>query len=194
VGEALARLVEKRARAVELEGRVALLEFLASSRPDEGLLARFKSHLISRIRPALARTASGFVARMTDGRYTEVELDGDYNVLVYDGDAAHPLDRFSGGETDVVNLALRLAINELVSQVRGRSRLEFIALDEIFGSQDADRRFHMLSALQGLSSAFRQVFVITHHEEVQERLEHVLHVVGNGRTGARVVPSWVDKV
>lgn len=184
--EEVAALDPKRARARELGERVRLMEFLASAHGEKGFLQEFKKHLISRIRPALARTASDLLATMTDRRYTTIELDEDYNVLVYDDGEALPIERFSGGETDVVNLALRLAINELVAQVRGRDRLSFIALDEVFGSQDRERRFHVLSALRGLRSAFRQVLVITHHEEVQERLEHVVHVIADGAAGSRL--------
>jgi exonuclease SbcC len=86
------------------------------------------------------------------------------------------MERFSGGERDVMSLSLRLAVSELVANARGRSRLQFVALDEVFGSQDGERREAVMRCLGGLSNVFRQVFVVTHLEDVRDRLDHVLRV------------------
>ena len=40
-----------------------------------------------------------------------------------------------------------------------------------------------LNALNSLANVFRQVFVVTHTEDVRERLEHVLRVVDAGDEG-----------
>jgi DNA repair exonuclease SbcCD ATPase subunit len=48
--------------------------------------------------------------------------------------------------------------------------------------------------LSGLRRTFRQVLVITHHEEVQERLEHVINVVDEGAAGTRLVVVGLNKV
>lgn len=191
--ESLAALAARSAEVEALASELSVLDALAGPRGDLGLLCEFKTHLIGRIRPSLARAASDLLRVMTRGRYSELALDDEYGGHLYDGSAAHPLVRFSGGEVDIVNLALRLAVSELVANARGRSRLQFVALDEVFGSQDEERRQSVLDALHSLAPVFRQILVVTHLEDVRERLEHVLRVEDGGDGTSRLVASWQDK-
>ena len=89
------------------------------------------------LRPDLSDLASGFLRDLTNGRYTELELNEDYGTtLLDDGD---PKAVISGGEEDVANLALRLAISQMIAERAGQP-LSLLVLDEIFGSLDEDRR------------------------------------------------------
>lgn len=191
--ERLERLAERRRESEGWSTELGVLELLAAPRTDQGLLAEFRAHLVGRVRPILSRAASGLLREMTGGRYAELTLDEDYTPCLYDGGLAYPLERFSGGEADVASLALRLGVSEVVSGFRGRVGLQFVALDEVFGSQDADRRASVVRALHALRPAFRQIFVVTHHEDVRERLEHVLRVEDTGDGTSGLVPSWDDK-
>lgn len=192
--EQLARDVDAldgaRSQAQAVEARIRLLDVLAADRGDQGLLPEFRTHLISRIRPALARAAGELVAHMTGGRYTELAVDEDYTLRLFDGARAWPLERFSGGERDVVFLAVRLAVSELLAEVRRSRRLQFVALDEVLASQDEARRQAILEALKALSGHFRQVFLVTHLEEVRERVDAVMRVVPDGPGRSRVEPNW----
>lgn len=193
IEEQLAVLGTRKAELDAQAAELAVLDALAGPRGDVGLLCEFKTHVIGRIRPSLARTTSELLRVMTRGRYSELSLDDEYGGHLYDGATAHPLVRFSGGEVDVANLALRLAVSELVANARGRSRLQFVALDEVFGSQDEERRQSVVDALHSLSSVFRQILVVTHLEDVRERLEHILRVEDVGDGTSRLVASWQDK-
>jgi len=139
------------------------------------IFTAFRQHLTDRIRPALAAQAGALLARITSGRYTQVELDDDYNVRVLDGGEMRPLRRFSGGETDLINLCLRIAISRVVA-ARGAGRVNLLVLDEVFGSQDARRKEDVLQALRSLTDEFQQVFVITHDESLRERMGNVVTV------------------
>jgi len=134
---------------------------------------QFRLDLLNRVRPVLSRRSSKLLERTTDGRYRKLNIDEDYLVRVYEDGTAYPLNRFSGGETDLANLCLRVAISELVARRSGRP-INFIVLDEIFGSQDQQRRQSILRALRNLDDLFSQIFLITHSEEVKDRLENVL--------------------
>ncbi len=171
---------EKRlaALAAEKERRKARLVQL------EEIFAAFRQHLTDRIRPTLAARAGALLARTTGGRYRRVELDDDYNVRVLDGGEMRVLQRFSGGETDLINLCLRIAISQVVAG-RGAGRVNMLVLDEVFGSQDARRKEEILQALRSLSGEFQQVFVITHDEQLKDRMESVVAV--NRPDGARSV-------
>lgn len=142
----------------------------------DDLMDRFRQNLASRIRPMLIARTSQLVAGTTGGRYAAVDLDEEYNVYVYDGTECFPIKRFSGGEQDLVNLCLRVAISQVISEQNSRTGINFIALDEIFGSQDAGRKESILKALNNLSGQFRQIFLITHHEDLKDAMQHVLIV------------------
>jgi len=142
------------------------------------VMSSFRTHLISRIRPTLSYYSSDFFNRLTDGKYAGIELDDNYNLLIYDNGEFYGIERFSGGEEDLANLCLRLAISEVITE-RAGGVFNFIILDEIFGSQDIFRRQNIMKALNGLSSKFRQIFLITHIEDVKNEMEHIIYVNEN---------------
>ncbi len=79
------------------------------------------------------------------------------------------MDSFSGGERDVAALCARLALSRLVGGQSGHPP-EFLVLDEVFGSLDRDRRtqvLEMLGTLAASTEAFRQLFIISHVDDVR---------------------------
>ncbi|MGH7598177.1 MAG: AAA family ATPase [bacterium] len=136
----------------------------------------FRTELAGRLRPLIADRATELLRMITAGRYNLLELDESYNIFLYDGRERFGISRFSGGEQDVANLCLRVAISQVIAQRTGKPPLQFIALDEIFGSQDEERKTALLSALQQLSNYFRQIFLITHIDGIKENLPVVLQV------------------
>ncbi len=141
----------------------------------EKIMNDFKVYMVGMIRPMLSDYASDLLRRLTDGKYGKVELDENYDVFIYDDGTPYEINRFSGGEEDLANLCLRLAISAVVSE-RSAIQTNFIILDEIFGSQDALRKRNIITALSELSKKFRQIFLITHIEEVKDYMEYVLRV------------------
>jgi exonuclease SbcC len=140
---------------------------------------RFKNYMISRIAPTLTQYASDLFRELTDGKYNRMEVDNDYNVFIYDNGEAFPLSRYSGGEEDLANLCLRLAISQVISAQVGTTGPSFVILDEIFGSQDVHRKRNLLQALNGLTNKFRQIFLITHIEDVKDFIEYNIMVTEN---------------
>jgi len=144
------------------------------------VMESFRTYLISQIRPTLSMHASDLFNELTDGKYTQIELDEDYNLIVYDQGTPYTIERFSGGEEDLVNLCIRLAISEIITEKAG-SVFQFIILDEIFGSQDQIRKQNIIKALSSFTSKFRQIFLITHVEDVKHFTEHTLTVLEDER-------------
>jgi len=142
------------------------------------VMSDFRTFLISRVRPTLSSYASDFFSRLTDNKYPEVELDENYDLLVYDNGELYDINRFSGGEEDLANLCLRLAISEIITE-RAGGVFNFIILDEIFGSQDKIRRQNIMKSLNALSSKFRQIFLITHVDDVKNDMENIINVFEN---------------
>ncbi|MBN1480272.1 SMC family ATPase [candidate division KSB1 bacterium] len=136
----------------------------------------FRLELAGRIRPLIAHRASELLNLTTNSRYAQIDLDQDYNIKIYDGNLPFSIERFSGGEQDLANLCLRVAISQVVAERSGGAPINFIVLDEIFGSQDTERRNLILNALGQLSTQFRQIFVITHIEAIKEMLPVLVNV------------------
>ena len=85
----------------------------------ELLLDKFRLELTGRIRPLLEARTSYLFNEITDGRYPSVELDEDYELSILDGDKAFKLKRFSGGEEDLANLCLRIAMSQVIAERSG---------------------------------------------------------------------------
>ncbi len=151
------------------------------------LLSDFRSVLIARIRPTLSEIASRLIAEMTDGRYGLVELDDKYRLQLMDYRQYFGIDRFSGGEKDLANLCLRLAISLALTESAGLKR-SFVILDEVFGSQDNERKELIVKALATLKHRFPQILLITHVEDIRDRVEELIEIVptGDGWSEVRV--------
>ncbi len=159
---------------------------LSSLRSLEDVMGDFRVHVVSQIRPALSEYASELFALLTEGKYGFVELDEQYNLIVDDAGQQFSLERFSGGEVDLANLCVRLAISEVLSE-RSGSVFNFIVLDEVFGSQDVFRRQNIVDALSSFSGKFRQIFLITHLDELKNQLENIIEVVESDEGLSRVI-------
>lgn len=170
VEEQLLQVTEKKKK---IEEKKEQLDYLSTL---ENVLDKFKMDLISRIRPLLSQYSSDFLKKLTEGRYSQLELDENYDIFIYDNGEKYELKRFSGGEEDIANLSLRLAISRVIAESAGTTGLNLIILDEIFGSQDAYRKRNIITVLQELSNQYQQIFLITHVEEMKELMGFVLDV------------------
>ncbi|MEX2282307.1 MAG: SbcC/MukB-like Walker B domain-containing protein, partial [Gemmatimonadota bacterium] len=147
-------------------------------------LAQLRAELNARVRPELSDLASTFLNDVTDGRYTGLEIDENYNVIVLDEGEEKPV--ISGGEEDMANLVLRIAISQMIAERAGQ-QLNVLFLDEVFGSLDLERRDSVINLLHKLEDRFDQVILITHVETIREGLDHTVRVSFDERTGASVV-------
>jgi exonuclease SbcC len=135
------------------------------------------------LRPELEARAGELLERMTAGRYRRLRLSADFEPTVVDEETDRAV--LSGGEEDVVALALRLALAELVGDRQGHS-LTLLMMDEAFGALDAERRQSLLDVLTGLRDRYEQVIVVTHIEDVAQVADRVLRVTRDATGAARV--------
>jgi len=147
-------------------------------------LHELRLELNTQMRPELSERASDFLATLTNGRYHELELDEQYEVLIIE--EGHAKQVISGGEEDIANLVLRLAISQMVAERAGQP-LSLLVLDEIFGSLDEHRRSSVIELLRALADRFPQVVLITHIESVRDGVDRVLRVELDQQRGAAVV-------
>ena len=78
----------------------------------------------------------------------------------------------SGGETFLASLALALALAERVSELAGggRAGLDAIFLDEGFGTLDPEALDVVASAIEELGASGRMVGIVSHVQELAERV------------------------
>ena len=139
-----------------------------------------RTDLNFQLRPELADLASRFMSHLSDGRYAELELDDQYNVVVLEDGVPKPV--ISGGEEDLSNLVLRLAISQMIADRSGQN-FSLLVLDEVFGSLDIARRQNVVELLRRLEDRFEQVILITHIETVKDELDHVVLIDYDDQAG-----------
>jgi exonuclease SbcC len=157
----------------------------------EKLLNSLNQSLSTQVKPALEEAASRVLGILSDDRFNSVRFDDDYLVKVQEDNDFRDLAEFSGGEIDLISLAVRLALGEIVSQRYGQGGVGFIILDECFGSQDKERRETIKEGLRRLSLSYGQVFIVSHIEGLEEDADSILEVENylddNGNRVASVI-------
>ncbi len=101
-------------------------------------------------------------------------------------DEVRTVHSLSGGESFLVSLALALGLSSLSSN---RMRVESLFIDEGFGSLDADTLRVAMDALESLRTQGRKIGVISHVQEMTERIPVRVQVSreGNGKSIVRIV-------
>jgi exonuclease SbcC len=95
------------------------------------------------------------------------------------GDELRSVHSLSGGETFLVSLALALGLASMASSTL---KIESLFIDEGFGSLDPESLQLAMDALDGLQAQGRKVAVISHVQEMHERIPVQIQVrrQGNG--------------
>jgi exonuclease SbcC len=102
------------------------------------------------------------------------------------GDELRSVHSLSGGETFLVSLALALGLASMASSTL---KIESLFIDEGFGSLDPESLQLAMDALDGLQAQGRKVGVISHVQEMHERIPVQIQVrrQGNGLSTLEVV-------
>ncbi len=141
------------------------------------LLLQFKTEILEKVSPSISREASNLFSRITKGKYERIDVDENFDFFIGDGGVLYPIDRFSGGEIDLANFCLRIAITKAIMDLSGSAQgVEFLAFDEIFGSQDEERRHEMMLALYYLQEQFRQIYIVSHIDSQKDYFPNLLEV------------------
>lgn len=112
---------------------------------------------------------------------------GDMVIQVIDNDMAgqvRGIHNLSGGERFMVSLALALGLAEM-STTRG-VRIESLFIDEGFGALDPVSLGQALALLDQLQASGRRVGVISHVEELKERIAAKIEITPTGRGTSRL--------
>lgn len=174
--------------ASELETRKKRYQYEADLFAEiQKQLRNLRDALNQQLQPQIKLYAEDFLARLTEGRYTSIDLNEKMDAAIIDEGETKPL--ISGGEQDVLALALRLALSRIL-QERQRGPVGLLILDEVFASLDSQRRDLVLNCLQSLRSEtgqFSQIIVISHIVEINEVADHCLYLSYDKERHATIV-------
>ncbi|GAB1350532.1 DNA double-strand break repair ATPase Rad50 [Ignavibacteriales bacterium] len=133
------------------------------------IIDNFKTRITSEAIPIISQKANELFVEITKERYSGLHIDKEtFDIKVTRDDKEAYIETLSGGEKDLVAVCLRIAISRHIINMSGAGNMGFLALDEVFGSQDEGRRSELMFALSKLSDWFRQVFIVAHNQDVEE--------------------------
>lgn len=126
---------------------------------------------------------------MLSQRYTLKRLDQSLSLAIIDHDMdgeMRSVSSLSGGESFLTALALSLAIANMAS---GSMKIESLFIDEGFGTLDASSLHMVMDALDQLQNQGRQVVLISHIQEMHERIPVQIQVkpLGAGASTIEVI-------
>lgn len=136
-------------------------------------IARLSKEYYEDIQDELNGAVSGWVSRMTGGRYDSVTVTAEGKLQIHVDGMEVPPEALSRGTLEQIYLALRLAVGEIVT----REEAMPVFLDETFSMYDDVR---LEQALLALSRKKEQIFIFTcQHREMDllEKLGIVYHKV-----------------
>lgn len=149
---------------------------------------QFLERLNNQARPEISEIASEFLRDLTEGRYTVLELNDKYEICLKEDETSDVKPVISGGEEDIANLCVRLAISKMIAQRSGRT-LSLLILDEVFGSLDENRRDNVVRLLYNLTNDFEQVILITHIDDIKENIDNIIKVEYDEERGCSKVSA-----
>ena len=124
--------------------------------------ANARLHIMSGGRYRLSRQMNADDRRYNTG--LDIEVFDSYTGL------SRPANTLSGGETFLASLSLALGLADVVQQYAGGIHLDAMFVDEGFGTLDSESLDLALRTLTGLESGHRLVGIISHVEELAERI------------------------
>ncbi len=183
--------------------QIEKLEFQKEKESYEELALAFgkkgiQAMIIETAIPEIEDEANRLLDRLTDGRMKvrfDTQRETKTKVATIDGEKAHgtvetldiiisdemgerPYENYSGGEQFRVNVAIRLALSKLLTR-RAGAKLQFLVIDEGFGTQDAEGRTKMVEVLDTIKNDFEKILIITHLEELKEEFPIRIEVSKN---------------
>jgi exonuclease SbcC len=154
-----------------------------------------RSYVLAARLEEVAVAASRRLLKMSGGRYSFVHSDaagprntrGGLGLDVADdySGAVRAAKTLSGGESFLASLSLALGLADVVAAEAGGAMLDTLFIDEGFGSLDSDTLDLVMDTLDELRAGGRVVGVVSHVDELRQRIPSRLHVI-KGRSGSRV--------
>jgi len=147
-----------------------------------------RSYMLDKVIPFLNERANKYLSILTDGgirvrfdtrKATSTgEIRESFNVSVTNLKASDTYEGNSGGEKRRIDLAISLAINDLISNRSGK-KFNILLLDEVFENIDETGTYYVIKVLEELARNKSSVFVITHHDSLASYFNETIKLSRN---------------
>ncbi|MGW0181700.1 AAA family ATPase [Nocardia sp. NPDC003345] len=174
---------------------LADLAEVVAGRGENNRRMSLRSYVLAARLEEVAVAGSERLRRMSGGRYEFVHTDragthgrrGGLGLDIRDDytGAVRPARTLSGGETFMASLSLALGLADTVAAEAGGIILDTLFIDEGFGTLDAETLDAVMGVLDELRDGGRVVGVVSHVDEMRQRIPSRLHVV-RGRNGSHL--------
>ncbi|MBQ6279121.1 MAG: hypothetical protein IJK68_05305, partial [Muribaculaceae bacterium] len=147
---------------------------------------KFRTIALSYILENLIQSANVYMTSLTSRYRLEVQ-PGTFVISVidaYQGYTSRTANTISGGESFLVSLALALALSDIAQQLQ----VDMLFIDEGFGTLSGEPLQNAINTLRSLHTATgRQVGIISHIEELKERIPVQIQVNQEGNSSSSTV-------
>ena len=148
--------------------------------------SNFRKIAQSYVLTSLIHSANSYMKTLTD-RYTLKVTPGTFVISLedaYQGFVSRAASTISGGESFLVSLSLALALSDIGQQLQ----VDTLFIDEGFGTLSGEPLQKAVETLRSLhSTAGRHVGIISHVEELQERIPVQIQVNQEGNNSSSVI-------
>jgi len=185
--------VERLAPRQRAHDELDRLADVVAGRGENNRSMSLRSYVLAARLEEVALSGSVRLRRMSGGRYEFVHTDkagprgrrGGLGLDIRDDytGAIRPAKTLSGGETFMASLSLALGLADTVAAESGGVVLDTLFIDEGFGSLDSDTLDAVMGVLDELRAGGRVVGIVSHVDEMRQRIPSRLHVV-RGREGS----------
>lgn len=136
----------------------------------------------------LIKSANQRLARLTDRYVLKQDRTSMLGLLVVDrwqdDEKGRSVSNLSGGESFIVSLALALGLAQMVGN---DTQLDTLFLDEGFGTLDAEQLEKVLDALANLRADGKLIGIISHVEQLKERISQGIEITRHGNNGRSTI-------
>ena len=92
------------------------------------------------------------------------------DIIIHDKDKDRTYETYSGGERFRIDFACHIGMAKFLAK-RAKANIEFFMIDEGLGSQDEEGKENFVLTVNKLSNMFKQIFVITHIDELKDAFD-----------------------
>ena len=166
---------------------LAALADVVAGRGQNARKMSLRSYVLASRLEDVAESASARLRRMSGGRYEFVHSDeaesrgrrGGLGLDIRDDytGVVRSTKTLSGGESFLASLSLALGLADVVAAESGGVVLDTMFIDEGFGTLDADTLEAVMGVLDELRAGGRVVGIVSHVDEMRQRIPSRLHVV-----------------
>ena len=147
---------------------------------------KFRKIAQSYVLTSLIHSANSYMKTLTD-RYTLKVAPGTFVISLedaYQGYVSRAASTISGGESFLVSLSLALALSDIGQQLA----VDTLFIDEGFGTLSGEPLQNAINTLRSLhTKSGRHVGIISHIEELQERIPIQIQVLQSGNNSSSKV-------